>query len=134
MNNLRTTLTLLRLAIALGAGGLAVGTAIPTHGQIAQFPSEPATGSRVATLEQQLTNQLRATTAERQAYIRIVVQLTENGQLEERLVQAIQRYATRKNSTFPFPYFERAMRFEAAKRGIELPPVQLLAGTASTYR
>jgi len=45
---------------------------------------------------------------------------------------AIQRYAMRRNPQFPFPYFERAMRFEAEKVGIDLPPVQLLAGSKST--
>ena len=101
--------------------------------QITDKAALPVTGNRVATLEEQLINQLRATTEDRKAYIRLVVQLVNSGQFEQRYLLAIERYAIRKNPQFPFPYFERAMRFEADKRGIELPPVQLLAGSKSTY-
>ncbi len=104
-----------------------------TFAQIGGSPLEQASGTRVATLEQRLINQLRATTEDRQAYVRIVVGLTQTGHLDEKLVVAVQRYAMGKNPVFPFPYFERAMRHEAGKRGIDLPPVQLLAGQASTY-
>jgi hypothetical protein len=105
----------------------------PCQAQISEPRVTSATDSRVATLEELLINQLRATTEERKAYVRMVVQHTTTGELDPRLVVAIQRYASRKNPQFPFPYFERAMRFEAEKRGIELPPVQLLAGSRSTY-
>lgn len=84
-------------------------------------------GVQVATLEQQLINRLKATTEDRQAYIRLVVQKTETGELETARVIGIERYAIRRNPNFPFPYFERAMRHEASKLGIYLPPVQLLA-------
>ncbi len=103
------------------------------YAQVSDVLTERPTGSSVATLEQQLINQLRATTDDRKAYIRLVVQLVSDGQFEQRYLLAIERYAIRKNPQFPFPYFERAMRFEASKRGIELPPVQLLAGSISTY-
>jgi hypothetical protein len=105
----------------------------PCHAQITDARVTSATEGRSATLEEQLINQLRATTEERKAYVRVVVQHTNTGALDPRLVIAIQRYASRRNPQFPFPYFERAMRFEAEKRGIDLPPVQLLAGAQSTY-
>jgi hypothetical protein len=114
----------------LAFGGLELA---PCAAQITDPRVTSATEGRTATLEEQLINQLRATTEERKAYVRMVVQYTTTGELDPRLVIAIQRYAARKNPQFPFPYFERAMRFEAEKRGIELPPVQLLAGSRSTY-
>lgn len=125
----RIALTTIALAI-LAWGGPFAGL---SQAQLTAPRVTTATEGRVATLEEQLINQLRATTEERKAYVRMVVQLTNNGELDRRLVIAIQRYASRKNPQFPFPYFERAMRFEAEKRGIELPPVQLLAGSRSTY-
>ena len=118
------------IACLMIASGGQVSTA---QAQITDKTAVPATGNRVATLEEQLINQLRATTEDRKAYIRLVVQLVNSGQFEQRYLLAIERYAIRKNSQFPFPYFERAMRFEADKRGIELLPVQLLAGSKSTY-
>ncbi|RPH77517.1 MAG: hypothetical protein EHM77_07940 [Planctomycetaceae bacterium] len=88
-------------------------------------------GIQVASLEQQLINRLKATTEDRQAYIRLVVLKTETGELETARVLGVERYAIRRNPNFPFPYFERAMRHEANKVGIYLPPVQLLAYPAN---
>ena len=112
---------------------LIVAGASTSEAQISDKSTFEPTGSRTATLEQRLVNQLRATTEERKAYIHLVVELVNNGQFDRRYLLAIERYAVRKNPQFPFPYFERAMRFEAEKRGITLPPVALLAGSISTY-
>lgn len=126
-----TAAQLARLAtLTLGMCVVGAGTA---DAQVSERNGVKPTGNRVATLDEQLVNQLRATTEERKAYVRLVVQLVESGRLEQSYVQAITRYAIRKNPQFPFPYFERAMRFEAQKRGITLPPVQLLAGSISTF-
>lgn len=106
---------------------LTVGVTDSVRAQITA-PLEASTGGvQVATLEQQLISRLKATTEDRQAYIRLVVQKTETGELERARVLGIERYAIRRNPNFPFPYFERAMRHEASKLGIYLPPVQLLA-------
>lgn len=90
--------------------------------------------SSVATLEEQLTNRLRATTDQQKGFLRRVSVLVEQGKLEQRLVVAVYRYALKRNSVFPFPFFERAMRFEAGKRGVDLPPVQLIAVTPDLIR
>jgi len=82
---------------------------------------------RTATLKQQLTNRLKAVTSEQQAYIDLLTQQVDQGKLDLQLVVAIERYALRRNPQFPFPFFERAIRFEAAKRGVVLPTVQQYA-------
>ena len=87
----------------------------------------PIRGTQTATLEDQLINRLRATTADRQAYIRLVVAQVDAGVFDRGRVLALERYAIKKNSTFPFPFFERVMRAEAERVGVFLPPVQLLA-------
>lgn len=101
--------------------------------QLSDPRANPYGTSNTPTLEEQLVNTLRATTEDRKAFIHLVVQYVDAGTLDRRMVVAIQRYAQRKNPSFPFPYFERAMRFEAEKLGITLPPVRLLAGAPSTY-
>jgi hypothetical protein len=91
-------------------------------------------GSQIATLEQQLINRLKATTADRQTYIKLVVQKTDTGELDQARVLAFERYAIRRNPEFPFPFFERAMRFEADRTGVVLPPVRMLANPANQPR
>jgi len=125
--NIRTRL------LTMFATILCAALARSANAQLTEPQIESASQIRVATLEEQLINRLRATTDDRKAYIRMVLLLVDNGTFERRQVVAIERYAIRRNPQFPFPYFERAMRFEAEKRGIELPPVQLLAGSISTY-
>lgn len=94
----------------------------------AQIVPPLAGRSGVAKLEDQLIVRLRATSEDRQAYIRLVVQRIEQGQFELPRVRAIERYAIKRNPRFPFPYFERAMRVEAERLGVFLPPVPLLIG------
>ncbi len=91
----------------------------------------PTRGTQTATLEDQLINRLRATTEDRQVYIRLVVAQVNAGVFDRGRVLALERYAIKKNSAFPFPYFERVMRAEAERVGVYLPPVQLLARSNS---
>lgn len=96
-------------------------------------PSGPLTpgkhGAGVAGLDDQLVNRLRAITEEQQAFVRYVVRQVDEGRLERGLVLAIERYALRRNRLLPFNYFERAMRFEASRRGVDLPSVQQFVST-----
>ena len=82
-----------------------------------------------ATLEEQLVNRLRATRDDQRAYVKHVVALTKAGKLERKLVVAVERYAIRRNSQYPFPFFERALKYEAAKRRVVLPAVKNFAST-----
>jgi hypothetical protein len=82
-----------------------------------------------ATLEEQLVNRLRATRDDQRAYVNHVVALTKAGKLERKLVVAVERYAIRRNSQYPFPFFERALKYEAAKRRVVLPAVKNFAST-----
>lgn len=93
----------------------------------------PAPRSRTATLKQQLTNRLRATTDERKQFVNEVVRRVDAGDLDIRLVVAIERYSIRRYAKFPFPFFERAMRFEAGKRGVVLPSVRTFVTTRTPY-
>jgi len=112
-------------------GWLMLVTLAPAaYGQITGPRVTSADGPQVATLEEQLINRLRATTEERQSYIRLILAKTEQGLFDQGRILAIERYAIKKNPRFPFPYFERVMQFEAQRTGVYLPPVRLLAGSA----
>ena len=91
-------------------------------------------GPQIATLRQQLVSRLRATTTERKKFLNYVVAQVAGGRLDIRLVVAIERYSIRRYRDFPFPFFERAIRFEAAKRGVALPRVETFVSTANPNR
>ena len=101
----------------------------PVDAQITQPRILSASPDRYANLTEQLTNRLRAFDQEKRSYIAFVVAKVREGKLEARLVLAAQRYAIRRNSEFPFPFFERALRVEAGKRGVALPTVRQFAST-----
>lgn len=75
---------------------------------------------RFANLQEQLVNRLRATTPDQREYIELVVKKARMGTLDLKLIVAVERYALRRSPNFAFPFFERALRFEAAKREIAL--------------
>ncbi len=102
----------------------------PATAQITTSRSLSGGGSPVATLDEQLINRLRATTDVQEVYLRYIVKLVDQEKLEPRLVLAIERYARRRNPRYPFPYFERALRYEADKRGVTLPPIRHSQSTA----
>ena len=108
---------------------LALTTTPLVFGQITS-PRTPVSGkSGSASLEEQLINRLKATRDDQRAYVKHVVSLTKNGKLERKLVVAVERYAMRRNSKYPFPFFERALKYEAAKRRVQLPSVKNFAST-----
>lgn len=94
-------------------------------GAYPQYQS-PAERPPVASLQDYLTTNLRATLPEQKQFIAAVVQQVNLNRLDNSLPIALSRYSLRRNAAFPFPFFERAMRFEAAKRGVSLPAVAVI--------
>ncbi|MEC7407676.1 MAG: hypothetical protein VX694_10800 [Planctomycetota bacterium] len=102
---------------------------MPASAQISRPRGFLIERDRLASLQDQLTNRLRATRTDQKAYVAYVVKLVRQGKIQRSLVVAIERYAIRRNESFPFPFFERAMKFECGKRGVNLPPVKQFAST-----
>ena len=119
---MKNTLKVVVLVLALTATPVVVG-------QITSPRVLSSSRSTSATLEEQLLNRLKATRDDQRAYIKHVVALTKTGKLEQKLVVAVERYPLRRNSKYPFPFFERALKYEAAKRRVVLPTVRNFAST-----
>jgi hypothetical protein len=94
-----------------------------TEAQITAPRILSASPDRFVKLQEQLINRLRATTEDKQAYIRRLVALVRNKKLDVKLVVAIERKALQSRPAFPFPYFEQAIKIEAAKRNVRVPTV-----------
>lgn len=92
--------------------------------QITPPPGTSITQTQQASLADFLINRLRATSVDQRSYVQEIVRLTDRGQLDRRLLLALERYAKRKNPYFPLPVFERALRVEAAKRGVTVPLIR----------
>ncbi len=116
---------------AFAAFAAASGVARPADAQITIGPPASSGVYKTVPLEDQLINRLRATTGEQQAFIRYIASKVREGRLEPRLVLAVERYAIKRNRQLPFNFFERAIRFEASRRGVELPAVQTFVTTKS---
>ena len=119
---MRKTLKFIVLVVALTT----------TSGVVGQITSPrvlSSSRSTSATLEEQLLNRLKATRDDQRGYVKHIVALTKNGKLDRKLVVAVERYALRRNAQYPFPFFERALKYEAAKRRVVLPTVRNFAST-----
>ena len=103
----------------------------PLQAQIGGSTISSTNQNRVATLQKQLTNRLRATRTDQRAYINHIAKLVKQGRVERSLVVALERYALRRSPGYPFPFFERAMKYECGRRGVSLPPVKQFANTRS---
>jgi hypothetical protein len=105
-----------RVLLALGLSFLVAEAA-----QAQLVPSAPPTGTQIAELDDYLINKLRATLPEQKTFIKLVVKKVDDGKLDQKVVFAMQRYAQRRHARFPFPFFERAIRFQAGRVGVSLP-------------
>ena len=120
---------LVRYAVCLAA--LLTFSVTLVHAQITTPRTLSAEIDPIARLEEQLVNRLRATTVGQQAYIQQVVKLVDQNRLNLQLIVAIERYALRRNPQFALPFFERALRFEAGKRGVVVPSIRFFTSTAA---
>ena len=95
-------------------------TALVATEAAAQVPQPP--NPNVADLQDQLENGLKARLPAEFRFIARVVWLVENNRLPISLVQSTFEWARRKKSykTSLVPYFERALRLRAARRGIRV--------------
>ncbi len=113
-------MTVIAPALLLATAGLAPHVAAQTS----ITNSAIVTPTQGAALDDYLISRLRATTEDQRYYVREIVKLVDQNKLEKRLVLALERYARRKSPYFPLPVFERALRVEAAKRGVAVPTLK----------
>ena len=97
---------------------LAAPTGTMLHAQTAPRVQQSASG-RSITLKQLLERGLRARRPEEFAFVNRVVRLVQQQRLSEKLVKSTYNWA-RKKRPYPFPYFERALKVQAAKQGIRI--------------
>lgn len=83
--------------------------------------AERRAAQNTVSLEDQLKNGLRVTTAKQHTFVRVVVSYVNRGRLPRAMVNLIYNWAIERNPRVPFPYFQYALRVLARKRGVNLP-------------
>lgn len=81
---------------------------------------EPEVMQDIADLKTQLNSGLRCRRDSEFAFVAMIVQMVDNGDLSVVLVKESFQYA-RKKKPYPFPYFERVIRIRAAEAGVTIP-------------
>ncbi|TWT79373.1 hypothetical protein CA13_07730 [Planctomycetes bacterium CA13] len=115
---------IIHATILLGVTAAILCDSLTATAQIPTRTTAIAGPNRYATLEDQLVNRLHATTDQQRAYLHYIVKQVKLGKLDIKLVVAMERYALRRRPDFPMPFFERAMKAQADKIGLALPPIQ----------
>ena len=75
---------------------------------------------KVADLETRLKTGLRARRPEEHRFIERVVLLVREGNLPGKLVDSTYLWAIERQQKYPYPLFERALRIQADRLGLDL--------------
>jgi len=86
----------------------------------AAHAAEPAKVGTVLGLEDRLKTGLRARRPEENAFIEGVARLVRSGELPAKLVDSTYLWALQRQQKYPYPLFERALRIQASRIGVEL--------------
>jgi hypothetical protein len=81
---------------------------------------EPAAAGRRTALEDRLKTGLRPRRPEEIGFIEDVAQLVRMGRLPEKIVDSTYLWAIQRQRKYPYPLFERALRIQADRLGVEL--------------
>jgi hypothetical protein len=95
---------------------LLLGVTAPT----AAHAAEPAKVGTVLGLEDRLKTGLKARRPEEKSFLDEVARLVRAGELPVKLVDSTYLWALQRQQKFPYPLFERALRIQANRIGVEL--------------
>jgi len=81
---------------------------------------DSAAAGEVVSLEDQLKTGLRPRLPQESEFLEDVARAVDTGRLPRKLVNSTFVWAVRRRQTYPFPAFERALRMQAEKLGVDL--------------
>ncbi|MFM8495276.1 MAG: hypothetical protein ACKOEM_07075 [Planctomycetia bacterium] len=82
--------------------------------------AEPAKVGTVLGLEDRLKTGLKARRPEENAFLEEVARLVRKGELPVKLVDSTYLWALQRQQKYPYPLFERAIRIQAGRIGVDL--------------
>jgi len=84
------------------------------------FAAEPTAEETFASLETRLKKGLQARLPGENAFVDAVVEQVNAGRLPRKLVDSTYLWAVQRRQSYPFPCFQRALRIQAARLGLDL--------------
>jgi hypothetical protein len=103
------TIRLLLATLLLGLGPIAAPCA-----------AEPTTPGTVTSLADRLKTGLKARLPQENEFLEQVAHLVRTGGLPAKVVDSTYQWALRRQQKHPYPLFERALRIQAGRLGIDL--------------
>jgi len=82
--------------------------------------AEPTTPGTVTSLADRLKTGLKARRPEEKEFLDQVAHLVRTGALPAKLVDSTYLWAIQRQQKYPYPLFERALRMQADRLGVEL--------------
>lgn len=113
-------MTSMRLATYFISAAIFLGVALHLLPPSSWCPAESCSAAEVADLKEQLEKGLRATRPEQIEFIDKIVSLVAKEKLPRRIVNASFSWARKRRPSYPFPFFEQALRILAAREGIKI--------------
>ncbi|MFM8380086.1 MAG: hypothetical protein ACKOB1_12270 [Planctomycetia bacterium] len=86
----------------------------------ASYAAEPTTVGKVTSLADRLKTGLRARRPEETEFLDRVAHLVRTGELPAKVVDSTYLWALQRQQKHPYPLFERALRIQADRLGVEL--------------
>ena len=105
----------LRIALVAMVAMLSSWPALPCA-----VAAEPTSEKTFVSLETRLKKGLQARLPGENAFVDAVVEQVNAGRLPQKLVDSTYLWAVQRRQSYPFPCFQRALRIQAARLGLDL--------------
>lgn len=108
------------LLLAATVAGMLSAPTLEIHARADDVAPDTEDGKPAVTLESRLTTGLKAKRPEDVAFVERVAEMVRTGQLPAKVVDSTFLWAIRRRQSYPFPAFQKALRIQADRLGIDI--------------
>jgi hypothetical protein len=108
------------LLLAASAAGMLAFPTPEIHARADDVAPATEDGKTAVTLESRLTTGLKARRPEDVEFVERVAEMVRTGQLPAKVVDSTFLWAIRRRQSYPFPAFQKALRIQADRLGIDI--------------
>ena len=108
------------LLLAASVAGMLSAPTLEIHARADDVAPATDDGKTAVTLESRLTTGLKARRPEDVEFVERVAELVRTGRLPAKVVDSTFLWAIRRRQSYPFPAFQKALRIQADRLGIDI--------------